>query len=202
MAQEINLMHAGLMPPPEAFRSGQALSLCAAAAGVCLLVGSGLHYSTARQQQQAAAVEQQVDAVKQRLAGAKAALAASHESVELQQLRASEAEHRQIQIVLDSGFAGRTQGYAPYFLALSRQSQPNLWITKFKVGAAGDEMELTGRMTDPRSLPEYLRRLNREPLFKGQEFAQIVLKTVEPAAPATVLEFALRAKPASAQAAS
>jgi hypothetical protein len=60
-------------------------------------------------------------------------------------------------------------------------------------------------MTDARQLPSYLRRLNGEPLFKGREFAQLSLKTVEPLAAlggnASYAEFALRSTPALPEAA-
>ena len=57
-------------------------------------------------------------------------------------------------------------------------------------------------MADPRLLPDYLRRLNAEPLFKGREFSQLSVKAVEasPTSAGGYTEFALRGQPTTAEA--
>ena len=84
-----------------------------------------------------------------------------------------------------------------------------MWLTAFSVSADAAALELQGRMTDPHRLPDYLRHLNSEPLFKGRTFAQMSLKAVEPAASgaagasnstvggSSITEFTLRAVPAA-----
>jgi hypothetical protein len=127
----------------------------------------------------------------------------SRQTAELARLRSIEVGQRRTRAALDSGQAGGTQGYSEYLLALSRQSQGRLWLTGFNVAPDGRSLELDGRMTDPRQLPDYLRRLNGEPLFKGREFAQLSLKSIEPGATtdtapssgSAYTEFALRAVP-------
>ena len=128
--------------------------------------------------------------------------APSRDAEELARLRTVEAGQRQVRAAIDSGLAGTRQGYSEYLLALSRQTRPSLWLTGFNVAADGRSLQLAGRMTDPRQLPEYLRRLNAEPLFKGREFAQLSLKTAggadAAAEPDNAAEFTLRTVAATA----
>lgn len=204
MPQDINLMHAGLTPRPAPFRSVQAASILGSGALLMLIAFVGLQQLASRRADEAVALEQALAALQRRATEMSAVAAPSRPAAELRLLRDTEAGQRQVRAALDSGVAGRTQGYAQYFMALSRQAHASLWITGFNVAADGAGLELQGRMTDPRVLPDYLRRLNSEPLFKGREFAQMSLKVVEPAAadaasPA-ITEFALRARPVAAPA--
>lgn len=206
MPQQINLMHAGLTPRAEPFRTGQALATLGGA--VVLIAGLvfGMQQLAERRDALAVAAEEELAALQARVASLNSATPNSRQALELRQLRDAEAGQRQVRAALDSGVAGRTQGYAQYFLALSRQAQPSLWITSFSVAADGTALELQGRMTDPRLLPDYLRHLNNEPLFKGREFAQMSVKSLDAAANegntaganAGVTEFALRATPLAA----
>ena len=210
MPQQINLMHAGLTPRAEPFRSGHALVALGGAIALIALASIGLQQLAEHRDAQAAAAEDALAALQARVASLGGAAPASRQATELRQLRDAEAGQRQVRVALDSGVAGHTQGYAQYFLALSRQAQSSLWITGFSVAADGAALELQGRMTDPRLLPDYLRHLNAEPLFKGREFAQMSVKSLDtPAAdgsgngaPANsgVTEFALRATPVPATA--
>ena len=205
MPQDINLMHAGLTPRPVPFRSVHAASIFGSGALLMLIATVGLQHLASRRAEEAVALEQELAALQRRVTDISAVAAPSRPAAELRLLRDTETGQRQVQAALDSGVAGRTQGYAQYFMALSRQAQASLWITGFNVAADGAGLELQGRMTDPRVLPDYLRRLNSEPLFKGREFAQMSLKAVEPvpadAASPVITEFALRARPVAAPAA-
>jgi hypothetical protein len=64
-------------------------------------------------------------------------------------------------------------GHADYLRGLARQSVANLWLTGFSVGPDGTRMEIRGRTLDPALLPEYIRRLNAEPAFRGHRFAAL-----------------------------
>ncbi len=202
MPQDINLMHAGLTPRPAPFRSVQAASILGSGAVLMLIATVGLQHLGSRRAEEAVVLEQELAVLQRHVTDTSAVAAPSRPAAELRLLRDTETGQRQVQAALDSGVAGRTQGYAQYFMALSRQAQASLWITGFNVAADGTGLELQGRMTDPRVLPDYLRRLNSEPLFKGREFAQMSLKAVEPApadaASPVITEFALRARPVAA----
>lgn len=197
MPQQINLMHAGLVRRREPWNSRHAL-LAVALAGL-MLVGAtlALRHLAHAAQAQALDAERQLAARRQHTAPVDAAARPSRAALELQRLRDIEAGQRQVQAAMASGSAGQTQGYAAYFMALSRQAQPALWITGFGVSADGAALELNGRMAEPTLLPDYLRRLNTEPLFKGRHFAQLSLKSVAadaPAAAGRLTEFALRSR--------
>jgi hypothetical protein len=201
MSQQINLMHAGLLRHTEPFNSAQALLAVATTAVLTAASALLLHRQTAAGTERASRLEADLGALQARAADLGANPVAERNAAELLRLRTAEASQRQLRAAIDSGWVGRTQGYAQYFTALARQSQPTLWITGFAIAADGVALELQGRMADPRMLPEYLRRLNAEPLFKGREFSQLSLKAVEPSAtgPGGYTEFALRGLPAASE---
>lgn len=74
--------------------------------------------------------------------------------------------------------------FAAYLQGFSRQTVHGLWLTAFVVDAMSDRIELRGRTIDPALLPEYIRRLNKEPAFQGRTFAALKLDAGKPAAPA------------------
>ena len=204
MPQHINLLDASLQRRRETLGSITGLVAVLATFGVSVALAASLQSFSAKSQAQSVVLEQDLAALQARVA-ALGAPAPSRQAIELARLRAVDAGQRRLRAALDSGQAGSTRGYSEYLLALSRQTQGTLWLTGFTVAADGRALEIGGRMTDPRQLPDYLRRLNSEPLFKGREFAQLSLKAVEPvAAPggnASYAEFALRSTPGLPEAA-
>jgi hypothetical protein len=82
-------------------------------------------------------------------------------------------------------------GHADYLHGLARQSLANLWLTGFSVGPDGTRMEIRGRTLDPALLPEYIRRLNAEPAFRGHRFAALSVGVPAPTAGATAATPAL-----------
>lgn len=177
--QHINLLDASLLPPKARFTANQgAVGFSLVALGL-LAAGLALRWAASEQAREAAALQQSLPALQAQL-GAPLPLQATADAQarQLNSMRQEEAALQQLQQVLDSGGAGRTEGYADYLLALSRQGARGsnaLWITGFKVLPDG-QLELQGRMSDARALPEYLRRLNEEPLFRGRSFAQLNVK--------------------------
>lgn len=65
--------------------------------------------------------------------------------------------------------------FAEHLRGLARQSMNGLWLTRFDIQSGAGRMEIHGRMTDPALLPEYIRRLNKEPVFQGQAFSALKL---------------------------
>lgn len=204
MPQHINLLDASLRRKRETLGSMTGFVAVLATFGASIALATGLQSFSAKSQAQSVALEQDLAALQARVA-ALGTPAPSRQAIELARLRAVDASQRRLRAALDSGQAGSTRGYSEYFLALSRQTQGSLWLTGFTVAADGRSLEIGGRMTDPRQLPDYLRRLNGEPLFKGREFAQLSLKTVEPAAASggnvSYADFALRSTPGTPEAA-
>lgn len=64
-------------------------------------------------------------------------------------------------------------GFADFLRGLANLTMPGVWITAFVWDATNNDMEIRGRTTDPALLPEYLRRLNREPAMRGHAFAAL-----------------------------
>ena len=198
MPQQVNLLDASLQRRRESLGSTAALIGVAATLAVSIALAASLKTMSAQAAAQADAAEQELAALQTRVAAVGSATP-SRNVAELERLRAAQARQQRIRTALDSGHAGGTQGYSEYLLALSRQTRGNLWLTAFSVAPDGRSLELGGRMTDPRQLPDYLKRLNAEPLFKGREFAQLSLKAIEPAAATDAIgaaghaEFTLRA---------
>lgn len=80
---------------------------------------------------------------------------------------------QEILVALGQKVTPQTVGQADYLRGLARQSVANLWLTGFSVGPDGTRMEIRGRTLDPALLPEYIRRLNGEPAFRGHRFAAL-----------------------------
>lgn len=120
---------------------------------------------------------------------------------ELAQLRAIEAVQQQLQHGLQAGTDGAPGRRSLVFKALSRQAQGSLSITGFKVSAAGDAVDLEGRMADASALPSFLRQLNNEAPFAGLRFAALQISTPaggDTAAGPQRAAFTLRALPPAA----
>lgn len=77
--------------------------------------------------------------------------------------------------VLEGGTLGNTIGFAEFLRGFARQVPNGLWLTGFTIGAGGNEMEIRGRMLNPASLPEYIRRLKTEKAFQGRSFASLTI---------------------------
>jgi hypothetical protein len=194
MPHQINLLDPSLQRRHDRLGSTAGLLAVIATLAVSIVATFGLNALATRTGAQAEATERELVTVQASVASVSAGTA-SPLAAELARLRAAEAAQQRIRAALDSGQAGVAQGYSNYLFALSRQAQEGLWLTRFDVAPDSRSLELGGRMTDPRQLPDYLRRLKVEPLFNGRQFAQLSLKSVELNEGARVTEFALRSAP-------
>lgn len=169
---------------------------------VAVAVSVGLHLWGLRQQRLADELEKSVAS----LGGTSTAPGTAPRPrilVELEELRESEQRQRAVKDALTRMSTESVGSYSGYLKALSRQSQGSLWITGLTVQPNGLDVELRGRMTDPRHLPVYLEHLASEQLFRGRRFAQMEIKSLaasEQTAYATLSEFTLRARANGAQA--
>jgi Flp pilus assembly protein TadB len=78
--------------------------------------------------------------------------------------------------------AGSTEGFSRYLAAFARQPVSGLWLTGLTV--AGDDLEVRGRALRAELLPVFIRRLGRENVLRGREFAEfsVVAKLETPKA--------------------
>jgi len=74
---------------------------------------------------------------------------------------------------LKEGAIGETRGFSDFMRALAQQSIDGVWLTGFSVGAAGDEISISGRALRAELVPAYLKRLGQDPFFSGRSFAAL-----------------------------
>jgi len=184
MAQQINLYDPALLRK----RDWLALANIVLGAGVLaiLVAGAGflargglseLQAQAATGEAQVKAMRQQVLVLGQRVAERKADPRIERELATARQL----VEARGVVLeTLRQRLASAAPPFADYLRGLARQSMNGLWITGFAWDAASDGLEIRGRTLDPALLPEYIRRLNREPAFRGQAFAALNIAEGKP----------------------
>lgn len=112
---------------------------------------------------------------------------------ELNALETSVRLQESILNTLKSGVIGNTQGYSAYMIAFARQSAPGLWLTGFNINGDGTQISLQGAVTNPRLLPAYIQRMNREPVMRGKSFDSLQMKqpVVDGKAVQSYVEFSL-----------
>lgn len=177
MSQQINLYNPTLLPRRE-WVTGRNLALAMGALVVLLFLMAGVaQYHLASNSARAKAAEAALNQTKGQLEEVGRSLAARRVPVEqdpeLRKVQQAVADRKQVLAQLEQGSPRAGQGFGDYFRGLARQSVAGLWLTGFSVGADGNGLEIRGRMTDQSLLPEYIRRLNRESIFAGREFAAL-----------------------------
>ena len=97
----------------------------------------------------------------------------------LEQIRLAQAEveakRRLLQWLGERG-SDRPTGFATHLAGLARQHQPGLWLSRIRIADRGRSVALEGNTRDPAGLVRYLRRLGKEPAFKGLEFLTVRLE--------------------------
>lgn len=200
MRQQINLHNPAFRRQRDRLDARAAGGSLAAAALLCALGGAWLSWvaepadAAERQAQEQASRDEQ-----NHLADLKQQLATRRHAVEaeLRRVQGIEQAIARVQGALTGGSLGEAPvAYSAYFEALANQRHAALWITGFSVSADGRALELRGQALDAAALPDYLGRLNEEPVFRGRRFAQMTLGSVLPEGAAEgsapVTEFVLR----------
>lgn len=188
MAQQINLFDPALQRQRDWLALGKVVPVAIVLA--LLVAGAGL---LARQplpmlQAQKAANDNQLKALRDRIVvlGRQATDRKPDSRVEseLAETRRLAAVRGEVLQMLTQRLDARANPFADYLHGLARQSLPGLWITAFAFDAESGGMEIRGRTTDPALLPEYIRRLNKEPAFQGRAFSALKLAEGKPEQPA------------------
>ena len=65
--------------------------------------------------------------------------------------------------------------YSEYLRGLARQNINGLRLVGFRYQGADGGMEIQGQTLNPALIPEYIRRLNKEPAFQGRAFSALQL---------------------------
>jgi hypothetical protein len=197
MAQQLNLYGARFRRPKILISASNGLRGLALVITICLLIGGFLTWRTSvelvdtKEQQMFVQHRARLMALKEQVAAQRQEV-----DVEAAKLREVEQALARVKATLQGGAAGETTvSYAAYFEALAKQSHGALWLTGFAVSPDGQSIELKGRMLDASALPDYLSRLNAEPVFKGRQFAQLQVTSLLAEGAETgpkVTEFVLR----------
>lgn len=188
MSAQINLYHPRFLKQhdPLTLRN---TALAAAAVYVVLGAASGWAWQNAAERRAAAsAAEEELKSVRAKVEAAGKELAARKPNPQLAaELERSEAllqRRSEIARLLESGVIGNTAGFSDFMRGFARQAQDGLWLTGFRIGSGGEDMEIRGNMLNAAALPDYIRRLGGEKAFQGRNFAALTLNRPEQAAPA------------------
>ncbi|HCI12498.1 MAG: fimbrial assembly protein [Gallionellales bacterium GWA2_60_142] len=114
---------------------------------------------------------------------------------EIQNLEQQAKEQSGLVDALKTGGLGNSAGYSEYMRAFSRQVVPGLWLTGFSVSGDGTQLVLSGAVTHPDLLPQYIQRLRREAVMQGKNFAALQMqqpKADKSGAVPRYVEFVLR----------
>lgn len=176
MPQSINLYSASLCQHRQSAALGRLLLLQGGLVAAVLVAGASLQWHARQLQHDTLQTVAQTDARRGGLTQAVTSSTDQSLRSQLQRLRDHEAAAQRLQGLLVNGSAGRQEGYSADLEALARQAHPAVWITGLRLQGGDDGLELRGRMTDPALLPDYLRRLQSEPRFRGRTFSTLQIR--------------------------
>jgi hypothetical protein len=95
---------------------------------------------------------------------------------ELKQAEREVLAQRELIARMKSGGLGNTSGYSEYMRAFARQTLGGLWLTGFEVTGDGVQMRIAGSALSPELVPAYIKRLSREQVMHGKEFAALQMQ--------------------------
>jgi len=174
MSQQINLFNPVFLKQKKIFSAVNMVDALA-----LLLVGVAAFYAyasieTVNLGRQAVETSRQYEQSKARLAETSARYAPKKIDaaldVEVNNLQAQLSARKATLNNLGIGIPAGDASYAEYMRALARQSLGGLWLTGFKVGKGGAEIEIIGRALQPELVPSYIRRLHQERALQGRAF--------------------------------
>lgn len=183
MTHHINLYDPALLRRREWLTAANLAFAAAAVFLAMLLWGAWARIDAAGLGEQAATLENRLKAAREQSVALASQLATRRADPALELSVAAAQEllgvRRNIRDALGQGVASAATGQADYLRGLARQTVTNLWLTEFSIGPEGARMEIRGRTLDPATLPEYIRRLNAEPAFRGRRFAALSVSLPE-----------------------
>jgi len=177
MSQQINLLNPSLRKPRDWLTATPLAAACVMVLALVAVVYFPVKYQADGRQREAASQAVRLKAEQAHLSEVSNTIVAHKPDVQLAadlaKAREQLKDRQAIMTILDDGDVGNSRGFADYLRGFARQVPSGLWLTGFTIGAGGSEMEIRGRMLDPATLPEYIRRLNSEPAFQGRSFAAL-----------------------------
>lgn len=185
MSQHINLLDRDLGPRRFSATSAEGMLY---ALGAILLLGGAyaayIHHRVAGMEETAKSTGQEYQTLTtQRDALTAEAAARTPDAALAAEIKTLESQLGMRNAIIDTlknGKLGTTLGFSEYLRAFSRQTVGGLWLTGFDIQSAGNQMTLSGRVLKADLLPEYLKRLNREPALQGRQFAAFLVRRPPP----------------------
>jgi MSHA biogenesis protein MshI len=98
---------------------------------------------------------------------------------ELNDARLRLESRAEVLALLKKGLSPENGNPVEWLSGFARQVPNGLWLTGFNINAETGALEIRGRTVDPGLVPEYLRRLNAEPAFRGHTFAALKITSGE-----------------------
>lgn len=185
MSAQINLYHPRFLKQRDLLSLGN-VALAVLVTYAVLAAAGGLAWRNAAARQQAASVaEAQLRATKAQLEAETSAAAARKPNPqivgELENVEGLLRRRAEVAGLLESGAVGSSSGFAEFLRGFARQAPEGLWLTGFRIGSGGNDMEIRGSMLTQAALPDYIRRLGAEKAFQGRNFAALTMTRADPA---------------------
>ncbi|HEX5421809.1 MAG TPA: PilN domain-containing protein, partial [Gammaproteobacteria bacterium] len=155
----------------------------AAAAAVALLAVYGYGcWQTAQLDGEAARLESRAKSFTVQIARLDPGAGAEHRKgieAEIQALNAQLLTRQALAEVLRKHPLGARGGFSAYLAALARRHSDGLWLTQVAIDGATGAMQLAGHSVRAELVPEYLKRLGREPALAGESFDHLKIEQSE-----------------------
>ncbi|MBV8634786.1 MAG: PilN domain-containing protein [Burkholderiaceae bacterium] len=212
MSQQINLFNPIFLKQKKIFAAATMVQGLAVILLVCILMSLYAGWQLNTREKQAAISAAQVARIKASLDNATAHYTphAADPALPGEMERAQDDVNslQRVQDAMNGGGLGDTKGYSTYFRSFSRQIVEGVWLIGVDINGAGQQIDLKGRALRADLVPEYLKRLGREPEMKAKTFATLdmTVPTIEvapgtdgkakPPAPAPYIEFDLESNEA------
>lgn len=98
---------------------------------------------------------------------------------ELDRLQNISASLERVVAMLSDQKSDKNTGFSAYFSALAEQSIKTIWLTGISIDAETNTIQLQGSTYLPETLPQLIKLLNKEAVFKGRYFADLQMQASE-----------------------
>ncbi|XOZ33292.1 PilN domain-containing protein [Halomonadaceae bacterium KBTZ08] len=187
MKQSVNLYTDAFRPSREWLTLRLALVLVAAVVLVIAATGGVLRYQLAGAQARLSELERRETQKQEAVEALQEQVEARQKDPALEQqiarLEQRVQDRRRLVERADSVAQANSEGFSPYLEGLARQTLEGLWLTRIRVDLMRDRLGVVGRTRDGQNVPEYLQRLQDEPVFAGRRFARFNIERPEGDAP-------------------
>lgn len=179
MTQQINLFN------PIFLRQKKYFSLVTILQGLAMVLVGVLGFyafavvQTGRLSKEVEEAGKRLEQGQSRLSAAGTELGPRQKNLELDaQVKDLERQVREREEILgiQAGAGGDRQGFSEYLRAFARQSMNGLWLTSFSLSENGSKMVIGGRALRPDMVPDYIKRLGKEKIMRGQPFSTLDMK--------------------------